>query len=313
MALESGHETVLEGEAVHHLMTSSRGQYVDCTYGRGGHTRRLLAALSAEGRVLAMDRDLAAVEHAKASLKDDPRVRVVHAQFGELDRCLADHGIEQVHGVLMDLGVSSPQLDEAHRGLSFHRDGPLDMRMDRSTGMTVAEFLARAEERELADVLWRYGEERFSRRIARGIVKHRSQETISGTLQLAEIIISSIPRKERNKHPATRSFQALRIYINDELGELERCLAAIVKVLVPGGRMVVISFHSLEDRMVKRFMRDMSKGQLPDGLPIRDEEVPRVLRIVGKPMKPSDAEIGRNRRARSAVMRVAEKVGEMVA
>ena len=213
----------------------------------------------------------------------------------------------------MDLGVSSPQLDEAHRGLSFHRDGPLDMRMDRTQGMTAAEFLAKAEERELSDVLWRFGEERYARRIARSIVEHRKQHVIDGTLQLADIIASSMPRREKSKHPATRSFQALRIFINDELGELERCLSAIVKVLIPGGRLVVISFHSLEDRTVKRFMRDMSKGRVPDGLPIRDVDVPRTMRIVGKAIKPTAAEIGRNRRARSAVMRVAAKVGDLVA
>ena len=307
------HETVLEEEAVRQLMVTSHGRYVDCTYGRGGHTRRILASLSGGGRLLVMDRDLTAIEHARELLHHEPRAHVVHSRFSEMISCLDELGIDQVDGVLMDLGMSSPQLDEAHRGLSFHRDGPLDMRMDRTQGITAAEFLAKAEERELSDVLWRFGEERYARRIARGIVEHRKQHVIDGTLQLADIIASSMPRREKSKHPATRSFQALRIFINDELGELERCLSAIVKVLIPGGRLVVISFHSLEDRTVKRFMRDMSKGRVPDGLPIRDVDIPRTLRIVGKAIKPSAAEIGRNRRARSAVMRVAAKVGDLVA
>lgn len=313
MSDERGHETVLGKEAVEQLMTSEHGHYVDCTYGRGGHSRLLLASLSSDARLVAIDRDPDAIAHAREAFRDDDRFSIVHARFGDLAACLAEEGIGHVDGVLLDLGVSSPQLDESRRGLSFHRDGPLDMRMDQSTGMTAAEYLAKVGERELSDVLWRYGEERYARRIARRIVEYRDQQAINGTLQLAEIIKGSMPTRERKKHPATRSFQALRIAINDELGELERCLAAIVKVLVPGGRMVVISFHSLEDRIVKRFIRDMSKGQVPDGLPVRDADIPRLLRIVGKPVKPSSAETSRNRRARSAVMRVAEKVGEMAA
>lgn len=305
----AAHETVLRREAADALVVNPSGRFVDCTYGRGGHSEAILERLADEGHLMVMDRDMAAIEHAQARYDGDERVIVVHGSFGEVARFVDEHGMRPLDGVLLDLGVSSPQLNEAGRGFSFDRDGPLDMRMDRSRGETAAEWLMRADERDIAHVIRRYGEERFARRIARAIVETRGSEAIATTGQLVRVIEDAIPTREKNKHPATRTFQAIRIHINGELDELESCLASVVDLLARQGRLVVISFHSLEDRIVKRFMRDMARGErLPDRLPVRDDEIERKLKVVGKPVKPGEEELQRNRRARSSIMRVAERL-----
>jgi len=307
--MPSEHETVLKREAVDALVTRAEGVFVDCTYGRGGHTAEILKKLGKSGRLLVIDKDLVAIEHARLSLGSDERVSIHQGSFGDLSKFLEDEAIEEIDGVLMDLGVSSPQLEEAERGFSFNRNGPLDMRMNQQFGQTASEWLMEAEEKDIAYVLWRYGEERFSRRIARQIVEARKTRVIGTTHELVEIIEEGTPRKDPNKHPATRSFQAIRIFINGELSDLEQGLIAAVKALRPGGRLVVISFHSLEDRIVKRFMRDLARGpKLPDKLPIRDSEIKRTLKLVGKATKPSVEEVLRNRRSRSSIMRIAEKL-----
>lgn len=309
MSSASVHSSVMLAEAIEGLAVKPGGTYVDGTYGRGGHATAILAALGDDGRLVVVDRDLAAVAHAKAAMGSDPRVSVCHGRFDQLKEVLERLDIAAIDGLLLDLGVSSPQLDRAARGFSFMEDGPLDMRMDQTSGMTVADWLARATERKIADVIFRYGEERWSRQIARAIVQAREETPITTTLQLAEVVRRASPRHDRHKHPATRTFQALRIFINDELGALETVLVDAVTLLAAGGRLVVISFHSLEDRIVKRFLRDEARGeQLPSRLPIRDDQIIRRLRLVGKRVKPSLAEVEINRRARSAVMRVAERV-----
>ncbi|MBO6554915.1 MAG: 16S rRNA (cytosine(1402)-N(4))-methyltransferase RsmH [Pseudomonadales bacterium] len=303
------HQTVLLEEAVHALMTNRSGTYVDCTYGRGGHSQAIVDSLDADGRLLVVDRDEAAVAHAEERFKDDDRVVIAHGSFSQLGSFLERYQIQGLDGVLMDLGVSSPQIDEAERGFSFQQSGPLDMRMNRSEGQTAAEWLADASEQEIIDVLKRYGEERFARRIAKKIVEARVDTLIDTTDKLVEIVETSIPRREKHKHPATRTFQAIRIQVNRELEELENCLTDVIELLNSGGRLVVISFHSLEDRIVKRFFRRMARGEeLPSRLPIRDAEIDRHVRILGKPVKPSDKEVANNRRARSSIMRIAEKL-----
>ncbi len=303
------HESVLKDEAVEALVVNKSGSFVDCTYGRGGHSEMILDRLTKRGRMLVIDKDLMAIEDASKKFAGDDRVSIVHGSFCDIATHVEKFDFKGVDGILIDLGVSSPQLDQPERGFSFSKDGPLDMRMDQSTGLKTSEWLAKAEEREISIVLRKYGEERFARRIARSIVEARKTQSIETTSQLAELIESAIPKKDPHKHPATRSFQALRIYINDELKDLEKCLESAVPLLVPGGRLVVISFHSLEDRIVKRFMRDQARGEkLPDKLPIRDDQIVRHLRIVGKPVKPSEDELKRNRRARSSIMRTAEKL-----
>ncbi|MBO6564618.1 MAG: 16S rRNA (cytosine(1402)-N(4))-methyltransferase RsmH [Pseudomonadales bacterium] len=303
------HQTVLLEEAVHALMTNRSGTYVDCTYGRGGHSQAIVDSLDADGRLLVVDRDEAAVAHAEERFKDDDRVVIAHGSFSQLGSFLERYQIQGLDGVLMDLGVSSPQIDEAERGFSFQQSGPLDMRMNRSEGQTAAEWLADASEQEIIDVLKRYGEERFARRIAKKIVEARVDTLIDTTDKLVEIVETSIPRREKHKHPATRTFQAIRIQVNRELEELENCLTDVIELLNSGGRLVVISFHSLEDRIVKRFFRRMARGEeLPSRLPIRDAEIDRHVRILGKPVKPSDKEVASNRRARSSIMRIAEKL-----
>ena len=303
------HQTVLLEEAVHALMTNRSGTYVDCTYGRGGHSQAIADSLNPDGHLLVVDRDEVAVAHAEGRFKDDHRVVIEHGSFSQLKHLVASHRFEGVDGVLMDLGVSSPQLDEAERGFSFRQSGPLDMRMNRSEGPTAAEWLAKASEQEITDVLKRYGEERFARRIARKIVETRTASPIDTTDKLVEIVETSIPRREKHKHPATRTFQAIRIQVNRELEELESCLSDVIELLNSGGRLVVISFHSLEDRIVKRFIRRMAKGEeLPSRLPIRDVEIDRQVKIPGKPVRPSGNQIADNPRARSSIMRVAEKL-----
>ncbi len=308
-SMSTQHETVLRHEAVEALVTSAEGVFVDCTYGRGGHSAEILKKLNSRGRLLVIDKDLVAIEHARNQLGSDDRVLIRQGSFCDLAVFLCDEGIEKVDGVLMDLGVSSPQLDESTRGFSFSQNGPLDMRMNQQSGQTASEWLMTADEKDISYVLWKYGEEKFSRRIARQIVAARASKAIETTRQLVDIIEEGTPRKDPNKHPATRSFQAIRIYINQELSDLEAGLKAAVKVLNPGGKLVVISFHSLEDRIVKRYMRDLARGEkLPDKLPIRDSEIERTLKLVGKAAKPSAEEVMRNRRSRSSIMRIAEKL-----
>ncbi len=304
----TAHQTVMKDEAVKALVLNPSGHFVDCTYGRGGHTQAILEQLVSDGRLLVIDQDLAAIEDARQKHGSDERVMIVHGSFADMARFVDSDSLQPLDGVLLDLGVSSPQIDEAERGFSFDRDGPLDMRMDQSAGETAGEWLMRAEERDISQVIFRYGEEKFARRIARAIIEHRALEPLTRTKQLVRIIEEAIPRREKHKHPATRTFQAIRIFINHELDALEACLRSVVDLLGPGGRLVVISFHSLEDRIVKRFMRDLARGeQLPDRLPIRDDQIVRQLRLVGKPVKPGEAEVANNRRARSSIMRIAEK------
>jgi len=301
------HRTVLLEEAVDALAVKPGGVYVDATFGRGGHSRLILQRLNEAGQLIALDRDPAAIEAGRAIA--DPRLKLIHAAFSGLQAVLKAEGVERVDGVLLDLGVSSPQLDEAERGFSFRLDAPLDMRMDTSRGQTAAEWLAQASQRQLAEVIKNYGEERFANAVAKAIVAARAGGAIATTRQLAEIVASAVRTREQGQHPATRSFQAIRIYVNQELEELSLALPQAVAALKPGGRLVVISFHSLEDRIVKRFLRDEARpAQLPSRLPLRAAELPPPrLRLVGKPVAPSPAEIAANPRARSAVMRVAER------
>ena len=300
------HVSVLLTEAVEALAVQKNGIYVDATFGRGGHSRAILAQLGPSGRLVAFDRDPTAIASGKSI--NDPRLTLKHAWFGDMGAVLDELKIKTVDGVLMDIGVSSPQLDEAARGFSFRFDAPLDMRMDPTQGETVAEWLARASQREIGEVLKDYGEERFANAIAKALVAARGECGISTTGQLAALVEKTVPTREPGQHPATRSFQALRIFINRELEELTLSLPQAVNRLAPGGRLVVISFHSLEDRIVKRFMRDESQPrQPPKGVPIRAADLPPPrMRLVGKPVFPSDAEIKANPRCRSAVMRAAE-------
>lgn len=303
------HQTVLLQEAVAAVITRRDGFYVDGTFGRGGHSRELLSQLAPQGRLLAVDKDPQAIALAEEWAVADPRLDVVHGSFAELPAQLAQRGVPGVDGILLDLGVSSPQLDQGERGFSFQHDGPLDMRMDTSTGRTAAEWLASAPEAEIARVLFELGEERFSRRIAAAIVRERAQAPIHSTAQLAAIVSDANPRWEKHKHPATRVFQAIRIWINEELEDLRALLAAALELLVVGGRLVVISFHSLEDRLVKRYMRDQARGeQLPRGLPVTEQQRNCPLRVVGKAVRASAAELAANPRARSAIMRTAERI-----
>ncbi|MFT4631475.1 MAG: 16S rRNA (cytosine1402-N4)-methyltransferase [Candidatus Pseudothioglobus sp.] len=303
------HIPVLRDEAIAALMTDLDGCYVDCTYGRGGHTALILEQLSGEGRLLVIDKDMAAISDARQKYTSDPRVIICHGSFADLAEFVAEHELPPLTGVLLDLGISSPQINHAARGFSFDRNGPLDMRMDQTQGRTASDWVMQAEEQEIIDVLRNYGEERFARRIAQAILVSRVEKVISTTHELVAIIDAAVPRIEFHKHPATRSFQAIRIYINNELGDVETTLDSAFKSLAIGGRLVVISFHSLEDRIVKRFMRDLARGQkLPDRLPIRDSEIRRTLKLIGKAIKPSEAEVSRNRRSRSSIMRIAEKL-----
>lgn len=304
------HQSVLLKEAVDALVTRVDGLYVDGTFGRGGHSRAILERLSPAGRLLVVDKDPEAIEVARALQADDTRVEIHHGSFADLAQVIAEKfGVTQVCGVLLDLGVSSPQLDDAARGFSFQKDGPLDMRMDTSQGQSAAEWVQTAAEEEIADVLFRFGEERFSRRMARAIVKARTEAPITGTLQLAEIIKEANPAWERHKHPATRAFQGIRIFINSELQDLQRALDVFLELLEVGGCLVVISFHSLEDRIVKQFMQKQVRGDdFPPGVPVRQDQLKPRLRLVGKAIKGAAGDIGENIRARSAVMRVAEKL-----
>lgn len=303
------HQTVLREQAVAALITAPGGRYVDGTFGRGGHARLILERLApGRGELLVIDKDPAAIAEAQRMAGADARLQVRRGSFAQLSTFAADLGWPELEGVLLDLGVSSPQLDDPGRGFSFLREGPLDMRMDPDTGLSAAQWLAQAEEAEIADVLWRYGEERFSRRIARAVVEQRQERALETTTQLAQLIDAAVPFKEKHKHPATRSFQAIRIFINGELDDLESALVQAAQLLAPGGRLVVISFHSLEDRLVKRFMRRLAKGpQLPKGLPVREADVAPDYRLEGKSLRAEKNEVAANPRARSAIMRVLEK------
>ena len=295
---------MLLAESVSALSVRADGSYLDGTFGRGGHSRAILSCLSQAGRLIAVDKDPAAEASAQA-LAEDSRFQFVPGSFADISRVVSDGSLD---GILLDLGVSSPQLDDATRGFGFNGDGPLDMRMDTRSGMTAAEWVAAAPEQEIADVIKTYGEERFAKRMASAVVRARVEAPITSTRQLASIIAEANPKWEPHKHPATRAFQAIRIFINRELEDLELALSLMVDKLKIGGRLVVISFHSLEDRIVKRFMRDQARGiQLPRHVPVVDSDAGKTLNLIGKVIRPSDEEIARNPRSRSAVMRVAER------
>ncbi len=303
------HETVLLEEAVELLVTKPSGIYVDATFGRGGHSKAILNALDESGRLIAFDKDVDALKEAGKVFSDDPRFEIVHGSFADIESHLSKKGILKVDGVLADLGVSSPQLDDAGRGFSFMKDGPLDMRMDRTTGLSASDWLANASAQEIANVLRDYGEEKFSKRIASAIFEACKVGPIRTTLELAKIVSDANPSWEKYKHPATRSFQAIRIKVNNELGDLASLLEGSSRSLDLNGRLVVISFHSLEDRMVKRFMREKVKGDVPPpNVPIFEKDIVRNFKAVGKAVKASDEEVSNNIRARSAVMRILEKI-----
>ena len=302
------HQPVLCEEVLQALAVNPGGCYVDGTYGRGGHSAGIVAGLGADGRLLVVDRDPVAIEAASQRFGAEARLVIRQGSFADLADLVADvFGDRKVDGVLLDLGVSSPQLDEAERGFSLTRDGPLDMRFDPNRGMSAAEWLLKVDEKDLADVLRQLGEERQARRIARAVVTSRQQQPLTRTAQLAELVASVVRADKPGRHPATRTFQAIRIFINDELGALARGLDAALACLAPSGRLCVISFHSLEDRIVKRFMRRNSE---PDpvyrGLPHIPAEAQPKLRYVGKAVRPSAAEVAANPRSRSAILRTAE-------
>ena len=305
------HAPVMHDEVIAALAIKPKGRYVDGTYGRGGHARSILAALDQDGRLIVMDRDPEAIADAQASMGADERVTIIHDDYANLQARIDGLDlIEQIDGILLDLGVSSPQLDDASRGFSFQHNGPLDMRMNPQQGESAADWLARADEAEIARVLWEYGEERHSRRIARKLIEQRQLQRIDDTATLADLIRSVVPRPKNQRHPATRSFQAIRIHINQELAQIQHMLESVLDVLKIGGRLLVISFHSLEDRLIKRFIKSHNTApQLPRGLPLRDSDIDLCLRIKpgGKAIKAGAAELAVNPRARSAVLRIAER------
>lgn len=304
-----GHVTVLLNEAVAGLQVQPDGVYVDGTFGRGGHSRLILSQLGKDGRLVVFDKDPQAIAVAQELARQDTRVQVVHEGFSALKRSLQQLGISRINGALFDLGISSPQIDDAGRGFSFRFDAPLDMRMDTTRGQSAAQWLAVAEEQDIHEVIKNYGEERFSRQIARTIVAQREQSPITTTGQLARLVAQVVRTRERGQDPATRTFQAIRIFINRELEEITVVLPQVMECLVAGGRMAVISFHSLEDRIVKRFMQQHSKpAPLPRWAVVKEAEREQPpLRLIGKAQKPAPAEIEVNPRARSAVLRVAER------
>jgi 16S rRNA (cytosine1402-N4)-methyltransferase len=302
------HTPVLAGEALAGLALEADGYYVDATFGRGGHTALLLQALGREGRVLALDRDPQAIAAGRRRFADEMRLTLVHASFADL-ATLVPANAQPCRGVLFDLGVSSPQLDDAQRGFSFRADGPLDMRMDPTHGEPVAAWLARAGLDEIRQVIATFGEERFARRVAQAIVAARRVSALSRTSELAAVVASAVRTREPGKHPATRTFQALRMFINDELGQLGRGLAGALEVLAPGGRLVAISFHSLEDRAVKQFMqRESQVDPALKRLPVIPPSARPRLKLVGRKLRPGEAEVARNPRSRSALLRVAERL-----
>ena len=304
------HQPVLLEEVVEALNIRPDGKYLDGTFGRGGHSRAILARLSGKGCLLSLDRDPEAVAAGEELRKKDPRFSIAQGNYADLERYVREWGVEEgLDGILLDIGVSSPQLDDPDRGFSFMGDGPLDMRMNPLQGVSAKEWLAEAPERELTRVFWEFGEERHARRIARSIVMARQKQRLETTGQLARLIENTIGRREKKKHPATRCFQAIRIFINDEIANLATGLDTAIRLLRPGGRLVVISFHSLEDRLVKRTIREAVRpGRVRKNIPQHPDLQP-VLKPVGKVIKASLSELSVNPRARSAVMRVAEKLG----
>lgn len=327
MKPQQPHDAVLLNEAVEALVQGKQlsdnretdssdnaqkidGIFIDCTFGRGGHSRELLSKLGDNSQLLAFDKDPQAIEVAEQLASEDPRFEIVHDSFSLLAEEIAKRDwVGKIDGVLMDLGVSSPQLDQADRGFSFMQDGPLDMRMNSTKGQTAQQWIENTKEEDMVFVFKAYGEERYAKRIARAICEKRENETIDTTKKLANIISEAHPRWEKHKHPATRCFQAIRIAVNSELDDLKAVLDQSLEVLKVGGRLVAISFHSLEDRIVKQFIRDQEKGQdFPAGLPITEEMINRRMKKVGKFIKAGEEELARNNRARSAVMRVAEKL-----
>ena len=307
---EFAHTTVLLHEAVESLVTDVNGTYIDGTYGRGGHSNLLLSHLSAQGHLLALDRDSLAVVHAREKHSTDARFSIEQCNFSDMRRVVIERNLlGKVSGILLDIGVSSPQLDDANRGFSFMNDGPLDMRMNPQAGISAADWINSASVEEMTKVFREYGEERYAKRIAGAIEKSRSEMPFTRTLQLAEVVTAANPAWEKHKHPATRVFQAIRIFINDELGELKKALSDALDVLEAGGRIAVIAFHSLEDRIVKQFFREQSRGlDVPRHIPVTGDREGRTLKLIGKAIKPSDAEVERNPRSRSAVLRIAEKL-----
>jgi len=304
------HKPVLLEEAITGLGINPDGIYIDGTFGRGGHSRAILDRLGEQGQLIAFDKDPQAIEHAEEHFAKEPRFTIIHASFAEMEEQIQQLDlVTKVDGVLLDLGVSSPQLDEAERGFSFRREGPLDMRMDTIQGMSAAEWLNVAKEKDIAYVLKTYGEERFSKRIARAIVEEREEHPFRTTTQLAKLIATASPFREKHKDPATRSFQAIRIFINKELEDLEQGLQQAYNILKVGGRLSVISFHSLEDRIAKQFIQPQARGEdFPRGLPVTADQIKERMRKIGKATKPSQAEVAGNPRARSSVLRVAEKL-----
>jgi len=303
------HQPVLLQEAIEGLAIKPAGIYIDATFGRGGHSRHILKLLSTKGRLIAIDKDPDAVHYALEHFKEESRFQIYHGSYAKISEIAEESNVAgKVDGVLLDLGVSSPQLDNAERGFSFLLQGPLDMRMDTTQELDARFFVNHAEADEMARVFREYGEERFAKRIARAIVMARKEEPITNTKQFADIVKAAHPKWEKHKHPATRVFQAIRIHINQELTELHSCLKQIVEILAPGGRLAVISFHSLEDRIVKQFMRNQELGeQLPVEIPVKRDDFHTDFKRVGKAIKPNDIEIKQNIRARSAVLRIGEK------
>jgi 16S rRNA (cytosine1402-N4)-methyltransferase len=304
------HQAVMLAEVIENLAIQPNGVYVDATFGRGGHAQAILNQLGPDGRLLAMDKDPEAIAYARAQFAHDKRFIIQHGSFADLTGFVTQQNLlGKVKGILFDLGVSSPQLDNPERGFSFMREGVLDMRMDSSQGIDAATWLAKIDEKELANVLWEYGEERYSRRVAKAIVTARQELPIATTAQLAAIIAKAIPAWQKGKHPATRSFQAIRIAVNHELEDLEMGLAQAIAVLAVHGRMAVISFHSLEDRLVKHFMQRQEHGvDIPADLPIKHINIEVSFKRLGRAIKPSEKEIAMNPRARSAILRIGEKL-----
>jgi 16S rRNA (cytosine1402-N4)-methyltransferase len=306
---QQDHFTVLLHETVEGCVVDPDGIYVDGTFGRGGHSELILSKLSEHGRLYGIDKDPLAIETGKALELKDSRFKIINASFAELQEQLQARGIEKIDGLLLDLGVSSPQLDDAERGFSFMRDGPLDMRMDPTSGVSAEEWIAKVSAEELARVMKEYGEERFAKRMANAVIREREVQHINRTVQLAEILKEANPAWEKHKHPATRAFQGIRIHLNNELSDLEKILDQSVDVLKVGGRLAVISFHSLEDRMVKRFIRRQEQGRpVPRGLPVLDTDLGKTMIKMSKAIKPKANEVGGNVRARSAVLRIAERI-----
>ena len=304
------HIPVMEQEIIAGLKIKVDGIYIDATFGRGGHTKAILARLGREGRVIVIDKDPEAIAIAKKIQKEDNRISVYHGSYAHiLNFCQAEEVVGKVNGIVLDLGISSPQIDEAKRGFSFLKDGPLDMRMDPSCGITAAEWLAQADELEITKVLKNYGEEKYAKRIAAAICRAKLGKPITTTKTLADIISSVYPRKhELNKHPATRSFQGIRIFINNELEDLRQVLEPVIRILSPTGRLVVISFHSLEDRIIKQFINEQAKGdKFPIKFPVMASQLQPTLKKLSK-QKPREEEIMHNIRARSAILRIAEKL-----